>query len=122
MSAAIIWIDHSHAKIFNLHPGKVEAENLKKHEVHHHTHGDVAKHKNSDHLYQDVAKELTSVQELLLVGPGTARTEFKHWLDKHQANLAKRVVGNEACDHPTDPQIVALGRKFFKHLDVFTGG
>ena len=63
------------------------------------------------------AELLQPYNAIVIVGPGTARTEFAGYLSEHQPKLAKRVWGIEPMDHPTDPQIVAAVRKFFHAAD-----
>ena len=121
MTACILFIDSDHAKLFKLGIDKVETENLKRTEIHHHTASDKDKlHKDGGHFFNDVASKLKGMKEILLVGPGLAKNHFKTHLEKHHhAELAKHIVGLETVDHPTDNQIIAVGRKFFKNYDKF---
>jgi len=120
MKAAILFIDSDHAKIFRLNPGMMEKTELKKHEIKHHLTDDKKNEEHEKHFFHEVASELKGTTELLIVGPGLARTRFKTHLDAHHhTDLAKSVVGTESIDHPTDPQIVEVGRKFFKAYDLF---
>jgi len=51
---------------------------------------------------------------------GLAKDHFKTHLETHHtAGLAKRIIGMEVVDHPTDNQILAASRKFFKTYDLF---
>ena len=58
-----------------------------------------------------VAKVVSPCQELLILGPGTEKTALLHHLQRAYPQM---VLGLEACDHPTDPEIIALGRKHFR--------
>ena len=119
MAACILFIDSDHAKFFNLNPGKIESTELKKHEVKHHT-GSEKNEEHEHHFFHEVATHLKGVSELLIVGPGLAKNKFKTHLETHHHHdVAKSVVGMETIDHPTDPQIVAVGKKFFKTYDQF---
>ena len=120
MSASILFIDSDHAKIFSLHPGKMESAELKK--TGHHTHHQASEsnHEHEHQFFHEVATQLKNVTELLIVGPGLAKAKFKTHLETHHHHdLAKSVVGVETVDHPTDAQIIAVGRNFFKSYDVF---
>lgn len=121
MSACIVYIDSEHAKIFKLKEKKVEEMNLKKHEVMHHTHGDHDKaHKASNHFFHEVAGALKGMTEILLIGPGLAKTHLKAHIDEHhKAELSKHVVGVETVDKITPNQMLEVGRKFFKNYDQF---
>lgn len=109
--------------MFALHPGEFEETKLKRHELkHHNTAVDKAQnnHKNLEKFFHEVAQSLDQAHEILLIGPGDAKIHFqKHLEGHHHAGLAGKIVGTETVDHPTDGQIVALARKFFKkHLQL----
>lgn len=120
MANFVVWIDSVHAKVFELHPTKVEEKTLKRHEIRHHSGADQEQnnHKNAEKFFHELTGSLLNAHEILVIGPGDAKTHFRSHLDKHHhEQLAKKVVGVETVDHPTDGQIVALARKFFKaHL------
>ena len=114
MSFVIVWIDSEHARLFELHAdGRADKHHVDRHEPDHHTHARHEGPKHDDHFFHQVIAKLQTASQLLLVGPGLARTHFQSHLTKHHHNdLAKKVVGNESLDHPTDNQIEAFGRKF----------
>jgi hypothetical protein len=66
-------------------------------------------------------KLLGDAQEILLVGPGSAKLELVKHLHKHHPALVGRVKGVESADHPTDPQIVAHARSYFAAKDQMLG-
>jgi len=117
MSAAVVWLTHAEASVFRLAGGhkpvgmRMEAKD----------HG-VQKHLAAEKFFHEIAAQLDGTSELLLIGPGTAKQEFRHHLEKHHhAKLAKAVVGVENADHPTEPQILAFARKFFRTYDLYSG-
>ncbi len=119
MANFVVFIDHAHANIFELHPDHTDEHKLVRHEVR--KHGDVEKernkHKDERGFFDEVIVHLKAANQILLVGPGLAKTEFKHHLtEHHHAEIDKKVVGVETVDHPTPGQIVALGKKFFKNF------
>ena len=119
MANFVVFVDQEHAKIFELHPQKVEEHTLRRHEVRHHSGAEKGQNqqKNTDKFFHQVSGHLGSAHEILLVGPGVAKTHFKEYLEKHAHDIGKKVVGIDTVDHPTDGQIVALAKKFFKaHL------
>jgi len=116
MAYFVIWTDSDHAKVFKLSSSGTQEETVKRHGQHgaggHHNKGDKS---NEDHFFHDICKHLQGAEEILIVGPGLAKTHLKHHFDSHHAHdLAKKVVGVESLDHPTEGQIVAFGKKFFK--------
>lgn len=121
MSAAVVWMDHKKAKIFHLSAGsavRTQELTLKAHEHHLHSHKE-DKHP-SDAFFHEIIPALSSAKEILLIGPGTAKSEFKHHLEKHgHGTVAKSIVGVETVDHPTDNQVLDFARRFFKTKDLF---
>lgn len=120
MANYVVWLDSAEAKIFELHPTEVEEKTLHRTEIKHH-HGvdkEHNRHKNNDKFFHQLAGLLTGANEILLVGPGEAKGHFKTHLEQHHhANVGSKIVGSETVDHPTDGQIIALAKKFFKaHL------
>ena len=116
MSAYVVWMDSDSAKIFHINGEKVEVKKSVRHDPDHHTHNKSdAKQKDSHRFFTDVATQLASFEDaVLLVGPGVAKTHFvKHLEGHHEKELARRIVGTETMDHPTDAQIVAFARKYF---------
>jgi hypothetical protein len=65
-----------------------------------------------------VAKALNGTREVLLTGPGLARNEFRDWCAQHQLATAQAIVDSVATDHPSDKQLVALAKQYFKKFDA----
>ena len=121
MSATIVWIDHHTAKLFNFAGETVEHHTLHRHEPEHHTNHTADAAHDSSHFYHQVAQKLHGAEALVILGPGVAKDQFVHHLEKHHhADLAKVVLAVETVDHPTDPQVVAHARAVFTkhHLAV----
>ncbi len=110
---AVVWIDHQEAHVMQFDHDHVQAQRIKSRSHH--------KHQGKPHetagLFVEVASALEGVHEILLTGPGLARDQFRDWCKSNQASVAKAVVDSVASDHPTDPQIVAMARKYFKKFD-----
>lgn len=121
-----VWIDHREAKIFGLGLDDVDEVVVRDEHAPRHIHRK-ADHVHlgkapPDHKYFDeVAGALGSFKALVLTGPSTARTEFAGFLSEHYPLIAKRIQGIEAVDHPTDTQIVAAARKYFRATDRMQG-
>ena len=60
-------------------------------------------------FYDDVISCVRGAEEIFILGPGEAKGELKKQLEK--SYLGRRIVGVEACDKMTDPQIVAKVRE-----------
>lgn len=115
MSATIVWIDHHTAKLFTFAGESMEHHTLHRHEPEHHTSHTADAAHDSSHFYHQVAQQLHGTQALVLLGPGVAKDQFVHHLEHHHhGDLAKKVLAVRNSDHPTDPQLVAFAREFFK--------
>jgi len=112
---ACVWIDQREAKIFELSATDVAASHVSDGKPHHHLHS------KDEHAHQemlaDVAARLKPAKAILIVGPGQAKTAFKHYLDAHNPDIAKNVWDVQASDHPTDAQVVAAARSWFHAQD-----
>lgn len=88
----------------------------------HHTHNNKDHHGDSapEHFFRDLAAKLKDAEKLLILGPGLAKNHFKNHLETHDTGgLAKRIIGIETRDHPTENKILTEARRFFKHYDLF---
>ncbi len=122
MTHAAVWLDHREAKIVGLASASVEATDVSvpQHVHRHHPHGDSGAKEHPDDekvFFQALAKALQGYLHILVLGPANAKTDFKRYAHEHDRGLEGRIEGVETVDHPTDGQIAALGRKFFKLAD-----
>lgn len=60
-----------------------------------------------------VAESLRFCRDILIVGPGIEKSALLHFLREHRKDLAATELHVEASDHPTDREIIALGRRRF---------
>ncbi len=64
-----------------------------------------------------VAEAIADAGAVLVTGPANAKTELVKHIQHHDPKLMKLILGVETVDHPSDPQLVAYARKFFKAAD-----
>lgn len=122
----VVWLDHREARIIDYSPDDV-------HQVHvharngqralHHKAGAVGSgHAKDDHHYFDeIVTAIGNAAEVLIVGPGTAKTAFHKDLQHRHGQMSTRVVGVESLDHPSDNQLLAYAKKYFKRVDALRG-
>jgi stalled ribosome rescue protein Dom34 len=113
---AVIWVDHLTAKIFamgltGVTPSVVHAHLASSH-LHHKANtigsGKVAE---DQAFLAQIAKAVEPCTEVLIVGPGIEKVSVMHHL---QAAYPQMVLRQESADHPSDGEIIALGRKHFR--------
>jgi len=75
-------------------------------------------HPEEEHrFFQELARALAGADEILVVGPATAKLHFFRYLHKNDHELEARIVGIETVDHPTDKQLAAYVRSYFLNAD-----
>jgi stalled ribosome rescue protein Dom34 len=122
---AVVCIDHSEALVFEIAQDDVTEHRIRPSDrrgnVHHKAGSVGSGHAQEDKSYfTAVAEALLPSHEILIVGHGSAKTEFAHFVRDHVPALAPRIMGVEAMDHPTNREIVAFARKFFEQKDRTT--
>ena len=74
---------------------------------------------DAKHYFHDVVTALKDAEEVLIVGPGTAKLDLHRYIHKMDSALEKKVVAMETVDHPSDAEIIAYSKKYFKqHASV----
>jgi stalled ribosome rescue protein Dom34 len=86
--------------------------------IHHKANSIGSGHAAEDHEFlQAVAQSIADAGEVLVTGPANAKTELVKHISQHDPQLMKIIVGIETVDHPSDAQLVAHARKYFKAED-----
>lgn len=119
MLHAVIWIDHKQAQILQFDAEHVAASKVKASSHHTRQHGSTVRTEHE--FFGHVCDALAGVPSVLVVGTHTAQADVKHYVEKHRPETAKRVVGYETADYPTEGQLVALARTYFLKRES-TGG
>lgn len=112
---AVVWVDHLTAKIFAMGLTGVSASAVHAHLTSSHLHhranaigsGQV---KQDPAFFSAVAKAVRACDDVLILGPGIEKTALMHYLQSARPEIALRL---ESSDHPTDEEIVAIGRRHF---------
>ena len=119
---AVVWIDHNLAKVlhFNLDSSEtlvVHSSNPNQH-LHHKANSIDSGHAPTDKKYfEQVTAAIAHAGVVLVVGPANAKTELLTHLKHEHPAVAARVSAVEPMDHPTDGQLLAYARHFFKADD-----
>ena len=110
---AVVWLDQSEAHVVMFDREHADTHRIKSRSHHKHQ----GKTDDLNPYFADIAQALAGTHEVLLSGPGLVRTQFRDWCIKHDAKMAGVIVDSIAADHPTDPQLVAMARQYFKKFD-----
>ena len=116
---AVIWIDHREARVFHFNAEDVERlvlhpDHPTRH-IHHKANSIGSGHASADHDYlHAVAESVADAGAVLITGPANAKTELVEHIRVHDPQLTKLIVGVETVDHPSDPQLVAHAKKYFR--------
>jgi len=127
---AVVWIDHKEARVFHVQPetpGHVQPEPIDEatilspqHLIHRHPKGlgEAKEHpEDAARFFHEVVRSIESADAILVVGPSTAKLELLRYVQRHDQKLQVKIVGIETVDHPTDREIVAYARKYFRASD-----
>ena len=120
---AVIWIDHKQARVFHVFPDAADETTIlaPQHDLQRHAKGLGEPRAHPDDARQFFAEVARTLHEyadaILIVGPSTAKLEFFKYLHGHERRLEANVVGVESADHPTDGEIVARAKSYFKASD-----
>jgi hypothetical protein len=119
---ALIWIDHSEARVFHFSPTEVETlvlhpDNPTRH-IHHKANSIGSGHATTspDYLHE-IAGSVAGAGAVLITGPANAKTELVAYIRLHDPKLGKAIAGVETVDHPSDAQLVAHARKYLTATD-----
>src|SRR4051794_17592109 len=116
---AVAWLDHLEARLFFFDREGAEMQKLTTTLPHHQLHNqagtiDGKRNPPDESFYHDMTAALERAREWLILGPGSAHTEFANHIRSCHPQLAGRIIGIEPADHPSDAQIVAHARSFFR--------
>jgi len=116
----VVWIDHREAHVL-FFEGTREfiASNTSHTHLHHKANEIGSGNAPADRKFFDaVVISIADILEVLLVGPGSGKSDFAKYIREHYPALAKRIVGVETVDHPTGPQVLAYAKKYFARIDA----
>lgn len=116
---AVVWLDHKTAQVLQFDADQVQAQKVKAHSHHIAYHGSTVRTEHE--FFGEVCDALAGITEVLVTGSKTAQADFKHYVEKHRAPVARQIVGYETVDHPSDNQLVAFARQYFVKADRMNG-
>lgn len=119
---ALVWLDHQVAKVFHFNKDTNETETVHSSHSHEHLHhkanaGDSG-HAPVDKRYlEKVCAAIANSGAILIAGPAGAKIELHTFIKQKHPQLAARISAVETLDHPSDGELLAHGRRFFRADD-----
>jgi len=122
---AVVWLDHAQAHVIHFNREESHAQQVHgkgaQHQ-HHHANTVGSGRAAPDRAYFDaVIAALDDAQEILVVGPASAKNEFVAHAEQKSKALRARIVAVEPLDHPSDKQLLAHARDYFERTDRMRG-
>ena len=120
----VIWSDHREAHVLYFDSSKNQIiKSISEHTHLHHKANTIGSgNAPSDHVFFDqVIASLVNANEILIVGPGSAKGEIVKYIATHHNILSKKIMGVETVDHLTDGQVLAYAKKYFLKVDQLRG-
>jgi stalled ribosome rescue protein Dom34 len=119
---ALVWLDHVEAHVIHISPENVESSVVKPSQPPHKIHSRVGtlgdgRCTEDQNYYHCIAEALKGASEILIVGPAQAKLQLVKHIHVHDPELVSKLIGVETVDHPTDSQLVAYARKYFRAKD-----
>jgi hypothetical protein len=117
---AVVWVDHRVAKVLYLGLDAADQRIIRTDQPAGHLHhkanavGDGKSHDDPS-FFPRIDDALKDSHAVLILGPGNEKTLLLKYLGENQPSPKGREIHAEACDHPTDGELIALGRRHF-HL------
>ncbi|MFI4867381.1 MAG: translational machinery protein [Steroidobacterales bacterium] len=119
---AVVWIDHHEARVFHFNVDDAERavvhpQHPTRH-IHHKAHSIGSGHAAEDQaFFHSVLEAIGSAGAVLIGGPANAKHElFKH-IQRHAPQLLPRIATVETLDHPSDGELLAHARQYFRAAD-----
>lgn len=119
---AVVWIDHREAKVLHFSPTEVgklvlHPDHPARH-IHHKANTVGSGHASANHEFlHAVAQSIAEAGAVLITGPASTKNELVAYIEQHDPKLKKLIAAVETVDHPSDRQLVAHARKYFKAED-----
>jgi stalled ribosome rescue protein Dom34 len=115
---AVVWIDHLTAKVFPMGRTGVGEVVVHAHPSSNHLHHKAnsigpGRAEEDRSFLPTVAESLRFCRDILIVGPGIEKAALLQYLQENRKDLTATQLHAEASEHPTDREIVALGRRRF---------
>jgi stalled ribosome rescue protein Dom34 len=116
---AVVWLDHLQARIFHLGlSGTQEVilhPQMPTRHIHHKANSIASGHVHeSEEFLSHILHAISDAGEILILGPSGAKIELARYIREQNPAVGGRIVAVESADHPTDGEIVAYAKRYFR--------
>jgi stalled ribosome rescue protein Dom34 len=123
---AVLWMDHQEGHLVRFNLESHESKHIRAYEGKMQLHrraGTLGNGKAKTHpdYFPNLARAIDSVEAVLVVGAGIAKSEFLHYLEAASPLIRCKVLGTENSERITEPQLLALAKEWFKPVDRMRG-
>ena len=114
-----VWLDQREAHVFHITTESFDEETVRVPQHMHRKHPKLsqgAKEHPDDakHFFHALSRSLDGAEKILVVGPSTAKLDFVRYVHKNEHLIETHIVGVETVDHPTNGQLVAYAKQYFR--------
>jgi len=106
---AVVWIDQHQARVFHFNADDSDAAVV--HPAHH------LQHPQEQTFFRAVVESIGDAGAVLIGGPADTKHRLYRYIQAHAAALLPRIAAVEPLDHPSDGELLAHARRFFRAAD-----
>jgi hypothetical protein len=119
---AVVWIDHHEARVFHFSADDVERAVVHParptQHIHHKANSVGSGHSAEDQeFFGAVVEAVGAAGAVLIGGPASAKHELYKHIQRHAPQLLARIAAVETLDHPSDGELIAHARQYFRAAD-----
>lgn len=119
---AVVWVDHREAHVLGFGTAGVDRTVLHSHHDEQQIHRKAnsigsGRAPNDTEFFERVAAAMRDFGAILLTGPAGAKLELMEHLRASHPAVAKAVSAVEPADHPSEGELLARARAYFKAAD-----
>jgi hypothetical protein len=116
-----VWMHDKEARIFQLEPGTTQGKSsflVRLCSIHHKpperaTDRLAEQRADARRFLSDIAREVDDADEILIVGPSTAKVDLITYIHRYERALEAKVVAVETVERPTNDELVANALRYF---------
>ena len=133
MNYSALWLDHHQATLFNFHQkdGKLDTSDVSTESIladepieshNRHPHDVISDVKEQAHarFFNKITKKLESVNQLMVMGPGIAKSQFVHHCESlDNKDISQAIVGLETLgSHVSYDEMISKAESFFNSYSL----